>query len=267
MTLSTQIVEAAGKGDNETVRSMVARGADVNDVNDVNERNWTLLDIAVMRGDAELTEFLLESGADVSRYCHQDSDRTVLHSAVRSWSAAIVKMLLQAGAEIDARDRSMGAGTPLIWAAGWFYRNTDILVTLLQHGADVNAKDSNDTTALTWAVAFGQYDNCKVLIEHGADVNAKNRQGVTPLFVAISHGSFDICKLLLENDADVSCVTPDGRHTPKTVAVQGGHSEIAALIDEYAARRAKKQAELLAHEGDRVAKQRCRICKLAGWKL
>ena len=73
--------------------------------------------------------------------------------------------------------------TPLHWA-GW---NTNIEVTkvLIAAGADVNARKNNDRTPLQWA---GWYNDnpevIKALIAAGADVHARNKKGRTPLHLA-----------------------------------------------------------------------------------
>jgi len=74
---------------------------------------------------------------------------------------------------------------------------------LLEKHAEVNEKDSEETTPLMAAVSGAHLDIVKVLAEAGADVNEKNNQGFTALSMAISAGHLDMVNVLLENGAEV----------------------------------------------------------------
>ena len=134
---------------------------------------------------------------------------------------------------------------------------------LIEHGADVNAKNGV-TTPLHEAARYGCIEICKLLIEHGADINTKNSQGKTPLDMAIKpitvndkitttdynywHSAYDeekarqleiqqrnqnkisICKLLIEHDADVNAKN-EGTTLLHEVA-RYGYVEICKLLVE-----------------------------------
>lgn len=91
--------------------------------------------------------------------------------------------------------------TPLMSAAS----NGDInaVKRLLNEGADVNAKDSDNWTALTKAARDGHTEIVKFLIEKGADVHAKAYKGYSALMVAALDGNTEIVKLLIEKGADI----------------------------------------------------------------
>src|SRR5260370_33214985 len=59
--------------------------------------------------------------------------------------------------------------------------HTDTVRTLLEKGADVNAKSKAGRTALMSASDLGQLDTVRVLLEQGADVDAKGKKGGTAL--------------------------------------------------------------------------------------
>lgn len=62
------------------------------------------------------------------------------------------------------------------------YGEKDSVVLLLDSGADLEIRDSNEgRTALRFAVEFPQKDMVELLLERGADINAKDNSGVTPL--------------------------------------------------------------------------------------
>ena len=75
---------------------------------------------------------------------------------------------------------------------------------LLEAGADVNAHNDNThwgTTPLHAAAHSNRKGIADLLIAHGADVNAKNPDGVTPLGTTHAHNATSAAKLLREHGA------------------------------------------------------------------
>ncbi|KAH6959663.1 hypothetical protein BKA56DRAFT_457271, partial [Ilyonectria sp. MPI-CAGE-AT-0026] len=107
----------------------------------------------------------------------------------------VVKLLLEKGAKIEAKDSSYGR-TPLSWAAGNGHEATVKL--LLEKGVDVEAKGKYGQTPLWQAVAKGHVATVNLLLEKGADVEAKDKYGQTPLSHAARMGYEATVKLLLE---------------------------------------------------------------------
>ena len=73
----------------------------------------------------------------------------------------------------------------LHWAAS--YENVDVVRFLVEHGADIHAKDNNGNTPLHSAVLNKKWGNASYLIRQGASLHEKNNEGDTPLYRA----SFD----------------------------------------------------------------------------
>jgi hypothetical protein len=86
---------------------------------------------------------------------------------------------------------------------------------LLENGIDVNAKDCDNNTALSYAK---NEDLVELLIKYGADVNNKDKYGMTRLMKAAREGEKKICELLIKNSADVNATNIDG-YTALTFAL------------------------------------------------
>ena len=91
---------------------------------------------------------------------------TSLHDAVNTNNAAVVKVLLEQGADVNATNED--GHTALHIAA--IRNRAGVAKVLLEHGADVNATVGNGWTALEIAADKGYTDVIKVLLEHGAHV-------------------------------------------------------------------------------------------------
>ncbi|KAF3391660.1 hypothetical protein F1880_007668 [Penicillium rolfsii] len=108
---------------------------------------------------------------------------------------AIVRLLLEKGADVEARDSDYGR-TPLSWAAE---RGKEAVVKLLlEKGAEIEARDSDyGRTSLSWAAERGREAVVKLLLEKGADIEARDSDyGWTPLSWAAEMGQAAVVKLL-----------------------------------------------------------------------
>src|SRR6266702_1101144 len=57
----------------------------------------------------------------------------------------------------------------------------EIMQSLIQHGADVTARDNSNSTPLHLASFKGGVESVQLLIQHKADVNVQNKENSTPL--------------------------------------------------------------------------------------
>jgi ankyrin repeat protein len=110
-----------------------------------------------------------------------------------------VKLLLAAGAQVDLASRNRMRVTALHAAAA--ARQTEIAFMLMERGADVNARQQDDFTPLQEAAATGQLDLINLLLDRGADVNLRSANGKTALRYAVEAGQADAAKLLRSRGA------------------------------------------------------------------
>ncbi|KAI8499774.1 hypothetical protein Bbelb_228250 [Branchiostoma belcheri] len=127
---------------------------------------------------------------------------------------------------VNCRDVNGRHSTPLHFAAG--YNRVAVVEYLLQHGADVHAKDKGGLVPLHNACSYGHYEVCELLLKHGAVVNVADLWKFTPLHEAAAKGKYEICKLLLKHGADPNKKNRDG-NTPLDL-VRDGDTDIQDLL-------------------------------------
>src|SRR4051812_16195004 len=163
------------------------------------------------------------------------------YSAIRRDDVAAVDKLIKS-AGVNVKD-SRG-GTPLMYATA--VGSEAMMRRLIDAGADVNAKNSFDATALLWC--GGSLARVKILVDHGADVNARSKQGHTPILVAAGHaGALPVVQLLLAKGATLKGPpTPQGI-TPIAAAAQTNDTALIKFLLE------KGGDEILAGPGGPMA--------------
>ncbi|KAB8273573.1 ankyrin repeat-containing domain protein [Aspergillus minisclerotigenes] len=126
--------------------------------------------------------------------------RTLLSDAAKVGRQVVVKWLIENGAELESKDTNNQ--TPLSHAA----ENGHEIVCklLLEGGAELESKDSYDRTPLSYAAINGHEAVSKLLLESGAELESKDSYDRTPLSHAAVNGHEAVCKLLLENGAAVN---------------------------------------------------------------
>src|SRR6266567_4175447 len=150
-------------------------------------------------------------------------DGAELFQAVRNGDMASLKGHLTKAA-MEVRERR--GATLLMYAAA--FGNFETLKFLIDAGADVNARNDFNATALLWAAR--DPEKAKLLIARGANVNARSKQGRTPLMMAcLSHGGASIVALLLAKGADVN-VRDNRGETALGLAATIGEVETMRLL-------------------------------------
>jgi len=102
--------------------------------------------------------------------------------------------------------------------------------TLLQKKVDVNAAQSDGTTALQWAAQNNDMAMVNQLLTAGADVKAGNRTGATALYLACVNGNAAMIDRLLKAGADVNGKVLLNGETPLMVAARTGNPEAVKLL-------------------------------------
>jgi ankyrin repeat protein len=219
---TTNLIDAAKKGDAGVVRGLLDRGANVNEKD---KGGFTPLHIAAARDDPNILRILLDRGANVNEKARRGD--TALHMATLGDNPEMVRILLDRGANVN--EKNDWGSTALHHAA--LQGHSDIAQVLLDRGANVDEKNSSDSTALHYAAFWGYSDIVQLLLDNGANVDAKDVRKATPMNLAAFNGHADVVHLLLNRAADPGIADKDGK-TPLRIAEEKGYVKIASMLRE-----------------------------------
>lgn len=124
------------------------------DVNRLNAKGESPLMLAALKGQQDLAAQLIKRGADVNK-----TGWTALHYAASSAQLAIISLLIEHSAYIDAE--SPNGTTPLMMAA--MYGSPEAVKLLLQEGADPQQKNQQGLTALQFAQRANRPDSAQAI--------------------------------------------------------------------------------------------------------
>ena len=136
----------------------------------------------------------------------------IIAQAAISGNIPLIKQRLAKGDDPDRPTKQYLDYTPLMWAIGW--DRFKAAKALLEAGADIEAKDADDRTALHQAIGGHRNAGVEFLIGHGADIEApwNDGKGYIPrksLQVAIEHMDLEIIEMLLQAGAETTfCILP-----------------------------------------------------------
>lgn len=173
-----------------------------------------------------LSVVLLRSSASSCLEIRNYEGLTPLHLAVLRGHKDLARMLLDAGADINAMDIKSGQ-SPLMHAVE--SNNADMVRFLIESGCDVNSQSYSGNTALHGACGRGQVDTVRMLLKSGADSSLKNYHNDTPVMVANNKKIADVLRgrgshQIRVQDQQCASVPPHGSNLKENRSPSPNHS-------------------------------------------
>ncbi len=188
---NTPLMHAAKRNAPYVVKFLLESGADVNAKN---KKAWTALLFAAAYNTGDVVELLLESGANVN--AKNKKDKTAIICALESSSAEnihdVVRILVEHGADEHAvasngrlaadflgkvRDLKFEAISDEDFVELCKSASMRQIYDAIRHGANINARTKDNSSALMFAARFNHPGIVEYLIANGADVNLENDNG------------------------------------------------------------------------------------------
>jgi ankyrin repeat protein len=159
----------------------------------------------VIQNEPEAVNLFVKAGMDPN---FAEDGKTVLLEACRRGYSEAGLALIEAGADVDAKDR-YGVSC-LMFSA--ITGSNELILKLIEKGADINARDNYGRSALIEALTTENdipLETYKTLIDAGADVNVRIEGGLTPIMLA-ADGNAEILRLLIDAGADLNASDDSG---------------------------------------------------------
>jgi ankyrin repeat protein len=251
---SQEIIDVVRAGNFETVKAMIGKEPGLIKVK--SNTGETLLHIAALSGNKDISFFLLSKGADPN--AKDASNNTPLTNSIRSRNFETVKVVGDNGGDVNLR--GLWNFLPIQVAAE--FTGADIVNYLIEKGAKVPV-DQEETvyqllraacskgmtllfdkilengfdlkvnqfsrTLLHSAASGGSVQIIETLLSRGFKPMSGDGYGWSPLHCAAEKGNLNAVKLLVSKGADVNDRNASGR-TPYNLADENGHKEVCKYL-------------------------------------
>ncbi|KAK0707798.1 ankyrin repeat-containing domain protein [Lasiosphaeris hirsuta] len=217
---------AAYLGISSWAKHLIERGEDPNELSG----RCNALQAAATRAEKlDVLKVLLENGGDLN------AENEVARPAFHSWlyedcTLESAQLMIKHGADPKIMNKLSN------WTAlhhfAWKGDDPTVLELLLEHGADINAKDDFDTSPLHTLLRRREVPLAllKAFVERGADINAEDKHSVRPLQSASLFGELEALKIIAAAGlSEIDDLDNDGDTALHQAAI-GGHAECVRFL-------------------------------------
>jgi len=206
-------------------------------------KHYAKMDPPVQMSNDKFVSFALKediTNMDMFLTCSKDylntpngSGNTALSMAVNKKKTAVVRYLLDKGADISIKSSQLGL-TPLEDAATREDSSANgIFSMLIEAQKKKDPELHNIGAALHMAARYGALKNVQTLVENGAKPDGKSLEGLTPLHEAAKEGRKAVVEYLLSRKVEVNPKDRDG-YTPmdwaEAMGVGSTFPEVAKVL-------------------------------------
>lgn len=215
-----QLLDAAGKGDEDAILAALAAGGDPNARDEDNATALILCSTQSLFGkERKIVEAMVKSKVKIDAV---DKDgASALISAAATGRDGMVRLLIENNAKVDLRDND--GWTALMYAATGGHWSA--VQELIDAKADLNAADKKGWTPLGMAIYQGRGAAAEHLIKAGAKFPEKGANGMTPILLAIYGRDLQCVRQVLESGHAIEGLDEDG-WSPLEVASYFGDGQI-----------------------------------------
>lgn len=212
----TLLYTCVSKKDLKTAELLLKHGANPSTASP-GASNRLPLHVAVTANNLELAKLLISHGSELD--IQDDSDAAPLIYAVEQDNHAIIQALLDAPADPNVTVRNEKTGWyewSVLSYAMWQRKPPAIARALVEAGADVDFRNGNyEETPLHIAACAGDHELVRLLLDEDADVEARSSNNYSALGIAIENGQAEVAKVLIEvGGADVNVRDGYNSRTP-----------------------------------------------------
>ncbi|MCJ1322549.1 hypothetical protein MMC15_007898 [Xylographa vitiligo] len=145
---------------------------------------------------------------------------TAVSYAVQQGHATCIRLLLEAGANLDPEIPGGAKVGSALNCASWSATDFSIIKNLLDFGVDIEMCGVDGKILLIYIARTDNVSFALLLLEYGANINAFSSTGQTPLTTAITFNSHKVLQLLLDRWFEYSeCPRLKGPHLLPIVAL------------------------------------------------